>query len=264
MPLVPPSSYRHRNVTPKLSHRPGLAILDKFMDPYNTGFAPPFEQRKSKFDIIVIHIHKNKAVQQPIRCSSYDGFELAMRSRNSGTATYTSTVQLEGWIAEEDRIGTTLFIEDLSLDMIDVLGSTYGIEPEFFADHFRGSETFRACKWLPVAVRAPKILPSCIREAPFYAIEFRRPYHLPRGLEDVIDLHSRVTNIPRGAQVIKGTHTVKGAWDSNYLPDMFVYEKASVYKKKDSKIGTFNCVTVIHNFATSFDAEDARLMFKDI
>jgi hypothetical protein len=264
MPSVPLSSYRHRNVIPKLSKRPGLAILDEFMDPCNTGFAPPFKQRKSKFDIIVIHIHRYEGVQQPIRCSSYDRFELAMRPRNYSTATYTSAVQLEGWIAEEDRIGTTIFIEDLSLDMIDVLGSTYGIEPEFFANHLRGSETFRTGKWLPAVVRAPKILPPCIREAPFYAIEFRRPYHLSSGLEDVIDLRSRVTNIPRGAQVIKGTHTVKGAWDSDYFPDVFVYEKVSVYKKKDSKIGTFNCVTVIHNFATSFNAEDARLMFKDI
>lgn len=77
-----------------------------------------------------------------------------------------------------------------------------------------------------------------MRQAPFYTVELRRPYHLSKGLEDVIDLRSRVTNIPRGAQTITG------------LPDVFVHEKVSVYKKKDSKIGTFDCLTVTHSLAT--------------
>jgi hypothetical protein len=149
---------------------------------------------------------------------------------------------LEGWVAEEDRSGTIIFTEDLSLDMVDVLGTKYSIEPEFFADHLRGSETFRMGKWLPASVRAPKILPSCTRQAPFYSLEFRRPYHLSKGLEDVIDLRSRVTNIPRAAQIIMGK------------PDVFVFEKVSVYKKKNSKIGTFDCLIVIpiNSLATSY------------
>jgi hypothetical protein len=161
MPSVPLGEYRHRYVTPKLPTRPGLAILDEFMDPYKRGFALPFQHRKLKFDIVVVHIHKSEGVQQSIGCLSLDSFRVAMRPQNSGTATDTSAVQLEGWIAEEDRSGTIIFTEDLSVDMIDVLGSKYGIEPEFFADHLRGSVAFRTGKWLPVAVRAPKILPSC-------------------------------------------------------------------------------------------------------
>lgn len=247
MPPMPLSGYRHRHVTPNLLNRPGLAILDEFMDSYNTGFALPFEHRKSKLDIIVVHIHKSEGVQQSIRCLSLETFELAMRPQNSSTDTYTSAVHLEGWVAEADRRGTIIFIEDLSVDMIDVLGTKYSMEPEFFADHLRGSEPFRTGKWLPVAVRAPKILPSCIREAPFYIVEFRRPYHLSKGLEDVIDLRSRVTNIPRGAHIFKGRQTNKD------LPDVFVFEKVSVYKKKSSKIGTFDCLAITHSSATLYN-----------
>jgi hypothetical protein len=248
---VPLRGYRHRHVTPNLPKRPGLAILDEFMDPYNMCFALPFERRKSKFDIIVVHIHKSEGVQKPIRCPNLERFELAMCPQNSGKDTYTSAVHLEGWVAEADRRGTIIFTEDLSPNMIDVLGMKYGIEPEFFADHLRGSEAFRTGKWLPASVRAPKILPSCTREAPFYAVEFRRPYHLSKGLEDVIDLRSCVTNIPRAAQVIED------------LPDVFVFEKVSVYKKKDSKIGTFDCLTVTHSLATLYNCKDTsgRLTF---
>src|SRR3981189_3208311 len=98
VPLVPLSEYRYHHVTPKLGQRPGLAILDEFMDPY-TRFALPFEHRKSKFDIIVVHIHESEGVQQPMSCSSLEEFKLAMRLENSDTDAYASAMHLEGWVA---------------------------------------------------------------------------------------------------------------------------------------------------------------------
>jgi hypothetical protein len=74
--------------------------------------------------------------------------------------------------------------------------------------------------------RTPNLLPDYIRKAPFYTAEYRRPYHIKGGKEQAFKLRVAETTIPRGAQILHDD-----------LPDVFVAEKISVYKKRGSKIG---------------------------
>lgn len=90
-----------------------------------------------------------------------------MRPQNSSTGKYPSVVHSEGWAAEVNRRGTIIFTKDLSPDMIDILGTKYSVEPEFFADHLRGSEAFRKGKWLPVVRSSPEDPPILHETSPF-------------------------------------------------------------------------------------------------
>ncbi|KAF8847744.1 hypothetical protein BDZ45DRAFT_754559 [Acephala macrosclerotiorum] len=111
-----------------------------------------------------------------------------------------------------------------------IFGTTYKLEPEFFASYLAGTELFRLGSYksplvLPPA-RSPYFLPGYFRKAPFYTAEYRRPYHVKGGGQIVCKLRVAVTSTSRGASIIHPD-----------LPDVFVGEKISVYKKRGSKIG---------------------------
>lgn len=110
--------------------------------------------------------------------------------------------------------------------MIDGLGMQYKLEPEFFACHLLGTESCRMGHWEPPSVNVPNILPDYFRRAPYYTAEFRRPYHIPGGLEEIIKLRSTVTSTPRNVELIRKD-----------VSDAFVLERISVYKRKGSNFG---------------------------
>jgi hypothetical protein len=211
MPGVPRSEYHHK-LKPKLEHRPWLKILDEFLDPTTESFAVSTDHRLKHFDVQVIHISASGVVNGPITCGD--------------ATTFKDAISTNG----EERSGTLIIAEDLSRAMIDALGMECDLEPEFFACHLQGTESFRMGHWesplVRAPVRAPNVLPGCLRKAPYYTAEFRRPYHIHGGLEKIIDLRSKITNTPRGAQVLR-----------DHIPDTFVFEKLSVYKRKGSKFG---------------------------
>jgi hypothetical protein len=205
------SNYRRERVKPKLLQRPWLGNLDEFLDPDQKCFAVPEKHRLSFFDIKVIHISTSGNISQPIPCENLTQFEHAVGD------------------VDPERIGSLILAEDLSQQMIDALGMKYDLEPEFFACHLEGTESARTGRWQRPTVRAPNLLPDCLRTAPFYSVEFRRPYHIPGGLGKCIQLRSTKTSVPRLVEVIKD-----GA------SKVYVFEKISVYKRKGAKIGTFN------------------------
>jgi hypothetical protein len=217
---VPRSEYHERFVEDNLQHRPWLDILHQFMNPKAEGFTVSPKRRMLHFDIKVIHISKSGNIESPIKCLTPTKFKDAISEEE-----------------RKERSGTLIIAKDLSRAMIDSLGMKYELEPEFFANHLEGTECFRMGPWESPTVRpharAPNLLPDYLRKAPFYTAEYRRPYHIKGGKEEVLKLRSSETNTPRGAHGLNGD-----------LPDIFVSEKISVYKKPGSNIGKLDCLII--------------------
>jgi hypothetical protein len=204
---------RSKDNTRKLANRPWLEILDKFMHPNEKSLAVP---RMTDFDIEVMHISESGEVDAPIKCVRAADFKQAIGQ------------------ADKERGGTLVIAEDLSPAMVDTLSLQYNLEPEFFACHLLGTESFRTGMWESPTVRppprAPNVLPDYVRNAPFYTVEFRRPYQICGGLKKIKELRSKETNLPRGALMLK-----------HDMSDAFIFEKISVYKRPGSNFGTPDC-----------------------
>lgn len=218
----PPREYRNQKVTPKLAHRPWLKGLDEFLDPDEKGFENSQKHRLSYFDVQVIHISASGEVGSPIEYNGENGIKEFKKAISP---------------ADNECCGTLVITEDISLAMIDALGIKYDLEPEFFACHLKGTEIFRTGSWLlpteRLLTRVPNVLGDYLRKAPFYTAEFRRPYHIKGGHKEIEDLRSRETSTPRGAQIL-----------NKEIPDTFIFEKISVYKKEGKKSGRFDCSTM--------------------
>lgn len=208
---VPSSAYHDGVVEPKLQHRPWLESLHQFMDPYAKGFAINLGHRMKHFDIKVIHFPKSGKPDSVIKCFTPEDFEGAISE-------------------DKERTGTLVIAKDISQATIEALGTRFELEPEFFANHLAGTELYRMGRpespTLRAPARAPNLLPDSIRKASFYTAEYRRPYHIKGGQERVFKLRVAETSTPRGVQIIHPD-----------LPDVFVCEKISVYKKRGSNIG---------------------------
>jgi hypothetical protein len=182
------------------------------MNPATGGFAMQPSRRMENFDIKVIHFAESGKPDPVIKCFTPEDFKRA--------------------VGEEmkERTGTLIISKGLSRAMIEVLGTTYELEPEFFASYLAGTEKFRQGRYESPLVRplarSPYLLPDYIRKAPFYTAEYRRPYHIEGGTQNIFNLRAAVTNTPRGVTVVHSE-----------LPDVFVGEKISVYKKRGSKFG---------------------------
>jgi hypothetical protein len=212
---VPLSVYYDRVVKPKFKHRPWLENLYQFMDPTSQGFEVDLGRRLRYFDITVIHISTSGEVDSIIECDTPDIFKNAI-------------------IDDQERSGTLVIAKDISRAMIEALGTQYELEPEFFATHLLGTESFRKGHWvsptLLARARAPNLLPEYLRKASFYTGEFRRLYYIEGGLHKVYQFRSSETCTPRAAQNLK-----------DELPDVFAIEKISVYKRPGSNVGKTNC-----------------------
>lgn len=216
----PCSEYHEKVVKDKLRHRPWLDILHQFMNPNAEGFAVNPKRRMLHFDIKVIHISKSGNIEPLIKCLTPTKFKDAISEEE-----------------RKERSGTLIIAKDLSRAMIDSLGMKYELEPEFFASHLGGTESFGMGHWESPTVRpparAPNLLPDYLRKAPFYTAQYRRPYHIKGGTQEVFKLRSSETNTARGAHDL-----------NDDLPDIFVTEKISVYKKPGSNIGKLDCLII--------------------
>jgi hypothetical protein len=214
-----PSEYHDRFVRNNLLHRPWLDILDQFMDPNSNEYAVNLERRMLDFDITVIHISKSGDVESPIKCPNPIKFKDAISE------------------TEQERSGTLIITKGISRDMIDSLGMKYELEPEFFASHLEGTESYRQGLWKSPTVkpppRAPHLLPSYLRKAAFYTAQYRRPYHIEGGMDELIRLRSSETNTPRGIHVL-----------ARDIPDVFAAEKISIYRKSGSNIGKLEGIII--------------------
>ncbi len=216
---VPRSEYHERFVEDNLQHRPWLDILHHFMNPNAEGFAVNLKRRMLHFDIKVIHISKSGSIESLIKCLTPTQFKDAISEE------------------QNERSGTLIIAKDLSRAMIDSLGMKYELEPEVFASHLEGTESFGMGRWESPTVRppprAPNLLSDYLRKAPFYTTRYRRPYHIKGGTDEVLKLRSSETNMARGANVLND--------DS---PDMFVSEKITVYRKPGLNIGKLGCFII--------------------
>ena len=160
----------------------------------------------SHFDVLVTHILSSGEIHpNPITCRTKNDLEIAI-----------------GPSAPVNRTSTVIFAEDLTRDVIEALGSIFSIEPEFFALHLRTSGVFRKGAWSYPVAPALDMLPSYLRGAPFYSLEFRRPYDF-RSLNEIIGIrgdHYR-THVPRAVR------------RTEHLPVAFMDERVSGLTKRN-------------------------------
>jgi hypothetical protein len=231
---IPPSTYHDGVVELNLQYRPWLESLHQFMDPNAKGFAINLANRMKHFDIKVIHFSKSGKPDSVIKCPTPEDFERAISE-------------------DKERTGTLVIAKGISRAMIEALGTLFELEPEFFANHLAGTELYRMghpeSLDLRAPARAPSLLPDYIRKAPFYTAKYRRPYHIEGGKERVFKLRGAETTTPRGAQIIHDD-----------LPEVFVVEKISVYKKRGSNIGKPGLTENQQHFDTTRKSNILRIL----
>jgi hypothetical protein len=208
------SGYRKR-VEDNLRRQPSLEILASFLG--SSHHLISIDNSKPSIDVKVIRIgiaDMADVGRKPRPCKTEEDLKQQIREAKD----------------DEKGSGTIILVEGLSPEVINILGEEFNVEPEFFANHLEGSPEYRSGSWKAPTSRAPKILPSCYRKAPFFSFSFRRPAFFSGDWGEIVDLR-RKTTTPRGVQLHDRVR--KG----NPLPVMFAMEKASVYRKKCSNIG---------------------------
>ena len=165
----------HQRIKSRRQRQPGLAVLDGFLDAAIQFL--PSSNRRSRFDVTVIHVLNSGTVYGPTVCSTKADFDQAV-----------------GIGAPADRISTVILVEDLSYDVVDHLGITYNMPPEVFAVHLRETEAYRTGVYMSPQSPDIEMLPSYIAKAPFYSLRLRRYYHFPGGLKEAQKLRSEETN----------------------------------------------------------------------
>ena len=223
------NTYHDRVIAPRLQYRPWLESLHQFMDPCAKGFSINLAHRMKHFDIEVIHFPKSGKPDPVIQCFNPEDFKGAISE-------------------DKERTGTLVIAKDISQAMIEALGTRLELEPEFFANHLAGTELYRMGRTelptLRAPARAPHLLPDYTRKAPFYTAEYRRPYHIKDGQNGVIKLRAAETSTPRGVLPIHPD-----------LPDVFGFEKISVYKKRGSNIGRPGLINNQQQFDTMMKSD---------
>ena len=185
-------------VEASLKRRPGLQMVRDFMSTHPDCYC---------FDIQVTHILKSGQLHpHTFKCQSTDDLKRAI-----------------GPSAPADRVSTIILAEDITKNVIEALGSLLSLEPEFFALHLRGHSAYRTGKWSYPTAPALDLLPSYLRDAPFYSMQFRRPSEFSGGLKEIIEIcqNPSRTHVPRPARI------------SEALPVVFLDERVSVYTKRD-------------------------------
>ena len=203
---INPSVY-HERIQTQLKQRPGLAVLDGFMNnALRTVQPPPQRSLKNVFDIHVIHVLNDGEVDGPVPHGDQLTFQSAMKHG-----------------LPRERIGTFVLVEDLSYDMIETLGTTFDLPPSFFALHLKDTEPFRSGKFLAPESPDIDLLPSYYAKIPFYSLHMCRYYPVLGGIPELQTLRTKNTNVPRGA------------YHAERLPNVALRERATVFLKKDSE-----------------------------
>jgi hypothetical protein len=133
------------------------------------------------FDVEFLLVGGEQNALDEIRCCSEDEFHAAATTASGAS-----------------QLGMVVIVEDLSNTVIEVLGKTFELQPEFFASHLRGSDTFWTGKYQPRSLPYQVLPPSRLRNTPYYTIETRRPYYFEGGWDQTHKLRASGTNVPRG------------------------------------------------------------------
>ena len=195
--MVSHTSY-HESVKASLKRRPGLQIVRDSISTYPNCYC---------FDVHVIHILRSGGIHpHTFPCRSQEDLKQAI-----------------GPLAPTDRASTIILAEDMTKTVVEALGSNFAIEPEFFAVHLREHDALRTGEWSYPTAPALDLLPSYLRDAPFYSIHFRRPCEFSAGYKEVV----RIRKDPNRTHVSRPVRWSKG------LPIVFAHERVSVYTKRD-------------------------------
>jgi hypothetical protein len=174
--------------------QPGLQGLDDFM-----GKSANISGKET-FDIDVVHILSSGEAGSVNPCSSKEDFDREIKN------------------APSDRIGTLLFVENLSWQTIEAVGIELQLMPEFFASYIEGTEWYNKGKWIPPAkIRTTRLSSSYRTKVPFYELGFSRSY--PFNHSEVVEKRGSVTRTPRAIYTEKYGKSA-------------AQEKISVYKTK--------------------------------
>ena len=156
------------------------------------------------FDIDMLHITKAGSVNLQQKPTTKQAFLSAINNLKDPTI-------LSGLEA------CVIMVEDLSREVAETLGNLFDLDPVFFANHLRTTQNFEPGQYKTAKTLIMEPVPSYFKTAPFYAVEFRRPYYIPGELKEVIVRRKRETNTPRGCRWTRG------------VPNLPVDEMCSIY-----------------------------------
>lgn len=177
------SSYSHY-VRSLCAAFPRLQLLADFMsdEVWIEGFHTPgdVEKRMKKVDVTT--------------------FDLGIKSQVTKTFTEFSALEAHLNSEQEPRTTRVLFVEDISRDVIELLGSKFSLDPQFFENHIRGIQRFLARQWMgDKTLRLESSLATLLKRN-FFTISFCRPYQFD-GWESLIPLRRKL-NVPRIGSVV--------------------------------------------------------------
>jgi hypothetical protein len=163
---------------------PRLQLLADFMSDEKRieGFHLPeaIEKRMKKVDVTVVDF--GAALPRNRRFTDKSELETHLQSH------------------QECKVTRFIFVEDLSRDVIELLGLKFLLNPLFFENHVRGIQRFLAGQWTgDKTVRLGDSLPT-ILERNFCTISFCRPYRFD-SWKSLLPLRQKL-NVPRIGSVV--------------------------------------------------------------
>lgn len=126
--------------------------------------------------------------------------------------------------------------EDLSRDIIELLGSEFCVDPQFFENHLRGIQNYLTDKW--TGDRTPRVESSQpeVHNRGFVAVNLATPYRF-RGWSSAYSLRMR-SNMPRFGGVVR---------------NLYLRERTSLYGPIETPEGCSVCTyhATCHNMSRS-------------
>lgn len=184
-------------------------------------------------DIRIRNFHSDKDVQR--RMSKVDTVVADLGASSAETRQFDDIHALKDHLQRKAPSGyiRVVVTEDLSRDVIELLGSQFSLDPRFFENHLRGIQSFLAnCRSGDTTPRIESAK-SEVLSREFYSVNFARPYEF-HGWSAAYS--SRVElNIPPTGGVVRNLHLQERA--SVYGPNrewwrstMCVYSHCICYK----------------------------------
>ena len=189
--------------------------------------------------------HTPNDVEKRMKKVDVTSFDLGIKSPVAKTFTDFSTLEAHLNSEQEPKATRVLFVEDISRDVIELLGSKFRLEPQFFENHLRGIQRFLAQQWMgDKTLRLECSLATRLKRN-FFTISFRRPYQFD-SWESLIPLRRKL-NIPRIGSVVH---------------NLYLRERVSVYSHGDKSTSKYyHFMWNITSLAFSVDCNNKSSLF---
>jgi hypothetical protein len=97
-----------------------------------------------------------------------------------------------------------ILVEDLSRDLIELLGSKYLLDPFCFLEHVQGIQHFLSRQWTGSKIGGLRCSHSYIINRDFIVVEFVRPYEFETWL--AVNTARKMVNVPRLGGVVRNLY----------------------------------------------------------